>query len=402
MTEYLLNLADAATQYDPYPSYQEMRDLGPVLWNPLMSAWMVWRYDDVMEILRDPETFSSAAIRERARQQAALRGETYVDNFGAPVMLNSDPPDHERYRNVVARAFTPRAVASQEPALRRLARDLLKPLEETGACEVVATLSSPLPILAIATMLGVQQRDVEAFRRWSDDFVTVGDFPTEAEHRRSREASSALRSYFEEEISRRSERSDDGEDLLSRLIEANEGGVLSDGELLASCVLLLVAGNETTTNLITNMALQLDRHPEQRDRISENPSLIPGAVEETLRFDGPVHWTFRSANRDVEVSGQPVRAGDMVLVLVAAANRDPARFADPDTFDITRGATHHFGFGHGIHFCLGSTLARLEARVAFEALLRAAPGYRVARDGAPLQYTRSNLRSPRSLTIERQ
>ncbi len=402
MTEYLLNLFDAATQHDPYPSYQEMRDLGSVLWNPLMSAWMVWRYDDVMEILRDPGTFSSAAMRERARQQAALRGETYVDNFGAPVMLNSDPPDHERYRNVVARAFTPRAVAAQEPALRRLARDLLEPLEETGACEVVATLSSPLPILAIATMLGVQHRDVEAFRRWSDDFVTVGDFPTEEEQRRSREASSALRSYFEEEISRRSERSEDSDDLLSRLVEANEGGVLSDAELLASCVLLLVAGNETTTNLITNMTLQLDRHPEQRDRLEEDPSLIPGAVEETLRFDGPVHWTFRSANRDVEVSGQPVRAGDMILVLVAAANRDPARFADPDTFDITRGATHHFGFGHGIHFCLGATLARLEAKVAFEALLRAAPSYRVARDGAPLQYTRSNLRSPRSLTIERQ
>lgn len=399
--EYTLNLFDPAVQYDPYPAYREMRAIAPVLWNPLLDAWMVWRYDDVLSVLRDHESYSSAAMRERARQQAVSRGDEYVDNFGAPNMLNSDPPDHDRYRGIVARAFTPRAIAAQEPILGRVAQDLLGPLVSSGSCEIVSTVSSPLPILAIAAMLGVDRSDIESFRRWSDDFVTLGDFPTDEERRRSLDASVALRSYFDLEIARRRDGSKTGEDLLSRLVEANEGGVLSNAELLASCVLLLVAGNETTTNLITNMVLQLDRHPEQRERLSDDPSLIPGAVEETLRFDGPVHWTIRSATREVEISGQRVGEGEMIFVLVAAANRDPERFEDSDSYDVTRSSNHHLGFGHGIHSCLGSTLARLEARVAAEALLVAAPSYRVALADDALEYSRSNLRSPRRLPIER-
>lgn len=398
MTEYLLNLFDPAVQADPYSSYAEMRDLGPVLWNPLMSAWMVWPYDDVLGILKDQDTYSSAAMRQRGLEQARQRGET-EDNFGAPTMLNSDPPDHDRYRGVVARAFTPRAVAAQEPTLRRLAQELVQPLSRGDSAEVVRLLSSPLPVLAIAAMLGVENTDIDSFREWSDAFVTIGDLPTEEEVLRSRDASRSLRAYFDAEIGRR--RVDGGgDDLLARLVEANEGGVLDDAELLASCVLLLVAGNETTTNLITNMTLALARHPDQRDRLAKEPELMAGAVEETLRYDGPVHWTIRSATQDVEIADQPISAGDNILVLVAAANRDPSRFPDSDTYDITREASHHLGFGHGIHFCLGSTLARLESRLAMEALLETAPRYRLASDAEPLDYSRSNLRSPRRLAIE--
>jgi len=398
MTEYLLNLFDPAVQSDPYGSYAEMRELGSVLWNPLMSAWMVWPYDDVLGILKDPDTYSSATMRQRGLEQARARGET-EDNFGAPTMLNSDPPDHDRYRGVVARAFTPRAVTAQEPTLRRLAQELVQPLSRGDSVEIVRLLSSPLPVLAIAAMLGVENTDIDSFREWSDAFVTAGDLPTEEEVVRSRDASSSLRAYFDAEIGRR-RGGGGGDDLLARLVEANEGGVLDDAELLASCVLLLVAGNETTTNLITNMTLALARHPDQRDRLVKEPELMAGAVEETLRYDGPVHWTIRSATRDVQIADQPIAAGENILVMVAGANRDPSHFPDPDTYDITRGASHHLGFGHGIHFCLGSTLARLESRLAMEALLQAAPRYRLAPGAEPLEYSRSNLRSPRHLAIE--
>lgn len=399
--EYALNFFDPAVQRDPYPAYAAMRERGPVLWNPLMGAWMVWRHDDVLGVLNDWERYSSTAIRELARRQAHQRAEEYVDGFGAPTMLNTDPPDHTRLRSVVARAFTPRAIAAQELALRELAAALLVGLAGSGSCEVVASLSSPLPVLAIATMLGVDRADVEHFRTWSDDVVSRGDLPTDEERRLSEAASAALRSYFAREVERRHDGGSQGPDLLFRLVEANQGGSLSDAELLASCVLLLVAGNETTTNLISNMTLQLGRHRDQRDLLVRDPGLMASAVEETLRFDGPVHWTLRLATEDLEVQGQPMRAGEVILVLIAAANRDPAIFDDPDTYDITRGSTTHLGFGHGIHYCLGSSLARLEARVAMEALLEVAPHYQLVLGEDEPRYTRSNLRSPRALRITR-
>ncbi len=398
--EYALDFFDPAVQRDPYPAYAAMRELGPVLWNPLMGAWMVWRYDDVLGVLNEWERYSSTAIGGRSRRQPGEGAES-DDSFGAPTMLTSDPPDHTRYRGVVARAFTPRAIAAQEPALRELAAALLAGLAGTGSCEVVASLSSPLPVLAIATMLGVDQADVVSFRDWSDDIVARGDLPTDEEQRLARAASAALRAYFSREVQRRHHKTSDGTDLLSRLVEANQGGSLSDAELLASCILLLVAGNETTTNLISNMTLQLGLHRDQRDLLVRDLGLMPSAVEETVRFDGPVHWTLRLATEDVEVQGQPIRSGEMVLALIAAANRDPDIYDDPDTYDIARGSTTHLGFGHGIHYCLGSSLARLEARVAMEALLEVAPRYRVVLGEGEPRYTRSNLRSPRALRITR-
>lgn len=393
MIEYPLNIMDPAVRRDPYGPYRQMRDAGPVLWNPLLGMWMVWRYKDVTGVLTDNATFSNVG-------GPAGRGDEADGPFGAPTMLNSDPPDHGRYRGVVAKAFTPRTIAAQEPALRRLAGELVSPLAATGPYEVAGSLSAPLPVLAIATMLGVDGRDMDDFRRWSDELITAGGIPSEEEIHRSDAASRSLRAYFQGEIDRRRTDTTEGSDLLARLVAANEGGVLSDAELLASCVLLLVAGNETTTNLITNMTLALARHPDQRELLVKDPSLIPGAVEESLRYDGPVHMTPRRVTRDVEISGQPVKAGERIMVLVAAANRDPEKFTDPDTYDVTRAPGQHVGFGHGIHFCLGSTLARLETRLAMEALLETAPGYRLAADAEPLDYTRSNLRSPRHLPIE--
>ena len=384
MTEYLLNLFDPAVQSDPYGSYAEMRELGSVLWNPLMSAWMVWPYDDVLGILKDPDTYSSATMRQRGLEQARARGET-EDNFGAPTMLNSDPPDHDRYRGVVARAFTPRAVTAQEPTLRRLAQELVQPLSRGDSVEIVRLLSSPLPVLAIAAMLGVENTDIDSFREWSDAFVTAGDLPTEEEVVRSRDASSSLRAYFDAEIGRR-RGGGGGDDLLARLVEANEGGVLDDAELLASCVLLLVAGNETTTNLIGNGALALMHNPAQLEMLRREPAMLPRAIEEMLRYDGPVQSTARFPKSAVKLVDAEIPAGSIVVVVIAAANRDPAQFPDPERFDITRDPNDHLAFGEGIHFCIGAPLARMEANIAFSAMFERFARLRLRDPDAKLNY----------------
>jgi cytochrome P450 len=246
-------------------------------------------------------------------------------------------------------------------------------------------------------MLGVNAADRAAFREWSDDLLAQGDFPTAEEAVRIVEAGENLRSYFAREINNRAGAQRD--DLVARLVEANADEVLSDAELLASCVLLLVAGNETTTNLITNITLQLGRHPDQRDLLLADPSVIPSAIEETLRFDGPVHWTLRVPTKPVEIGGYAINPGEPILVVVAAANRDPAVFPDPDRYNVSRTGNRHIGFGHGTHFCLGAALARLETQLAVEALLENGGRYALAEPDGQLDYPRFNLRSPSYLPI---
>jgi cytochrome P450 len=385
--EFALNMFDPAVRRDPYPHYAEMRSLGPVVKNALTGFWMIWRYEDVQTVLTDHATFSSEA----------LRGADRPDAFGAPTMLNSDPPDHDRYRSVVQQAFTPRAIAALEPRLRNVASTLLVDLSGDTPFDIVEGLAGPLPVVAIAEMLGVDAADRAAFREWSDDLLAEGDFPTPEEAVRIAEAGEKLRSYFAREIHSRARAQ--RRDLVARLVEANADNVLSDAELLASCVLLLVAGNETTTNLITNITLQLGRHPDQRDLLLADPSLIPSAIEETLRFDGPVHWTLRVPTTPLEIGEYAINAGEPILVVIAAANRDPAVFPDPDRYDVSRTGSRHIGFGHGTHFCLGAALARLETRLAVEALLEKGGCYALAEPDRPLDYPRFNLRSPRCLPI---
>jgi cytochrome P450 len=386
--EFALNMFDPAVRRDPYPHYAAMRSLGPLVKNAMTGFWMVWRYEDVQTVLNDHATFSSEALRG---------GVDRPDAFGAPTMLNSDPPDHDRYRSVVQRAFTPRAIAALEPRLRDVASTLLVDLSGDIPFDIVEGLAGPLPVIAIAEMLGVNAADRAAFREWSDDLLAQGDFPTAEEAVRIAEAGENLRSYFAREIENRAGAGRD--DLVARLVDANADNVLSDAELLASCVLLLVAGNETTTNLITNITLQLGRHPDQRDLLLADPSAIPSAIEETLRFDGPVHWTIRVPTKPVELGGYAINPGEPILVVVAAANRDPAVFPDPDRYDVSRTGNRHIGFGHGTHFCLGAALARLETRLAVEALLENGGRYALAEPDGQLDYPRFNLRSPSYLPI---
>jgi cytochrome P450 len=377
---------------DPYPYYARMREVGPIMRNPaLLGAWMVAAHEPAQAVLTDHARFSSA-------QMSGMQDR--INAFDAPTMLNSDPPDHERLRGVVARAFTPRSIAALEPRLRQLTDEMLAPLRDGERFDVVDQLAYPLPVMAISELLGVSIDDRESFRTWSSQLIAgTNEMASEEALAQSREGAEHLKAYFREEISRRRAHPG-GDDLVSRLVEANEGDVLDDAELLSSCVLLLVAGNETTTNLIANQALALGRDRDERRRIVDDPALVPTAVEEVMRFDSPVQATLRVPTIDIEVAGQAVSKGEMVFVLLAAANRDPAKFADPERFDVGRSPNPQLGFGHGIHFCLGAALAKLEARLALERLLDVAPDFELRCDPATLDYGPSFIfHSPKALPI---
>lgn len=361
------NVFDPEIRADPHPTYRQIREQGPLIQNPLTGFWMATSFEACQTVLRDPVTFSSGQL-----------GIDPIRNFlEAPTMLFSDPPDHERLRAPVQRAFTPRSVAALEPQARALSKQFLSSWQPGAPYEVVDGLSYPLPVTVIAEMMGIPSSDRESFRRWSDAAVAFNAMGEGADL--AVVEMGELKAYLAAAVETAKHRG--GDDLIRRLIDANDDGQLSDDELLASCVLLLVAGNETTTKLITNGVLQLARHPEQRALLVEAPELIPGAVEELFRFDGTVQSTFRMVTQDTEVEGVALSPGTMVLVMVAAANRDPDHFQNPDEFDVTRpNAREHIGLGFGVHYCLGAALGRLETKVALEALLEAAPDYRVVND----------------------
>lgn len=385
---------DAEVKRDPYPYYARMREVGPIMRNPVfLGAWMIAAHGPALTALTDHATFSSARLSGMQDRISA---------FDAPTMLNSDPPDHERLRGVVARAFTPRSIAALEPRLRLLTDEMLAPLRDGETFDVAEQLAYPLPVMAIAELLGVSVDDRASFRTWSNQLIAgTNEMASEEQLALARDGAEHLKDYFRSEIARRRQRPE-GDDLVSRLIAANEGEVLDDAELLSSCVLLLVAGNETTTNLISNMALALGRDSDQRARVVAEPMLVTTTVEEVMRFDSPVQATVRVPAVDIELAGQHVAAGEMVFVLLAAANRDPGRFSEAEKFDVARSPNPHLGFGHGIHFCLGAALAKLEARLSLERLIAIAPDYELRCDPDTLDYGPSFIfHSPKSLPIAR-
>jgi len=337
------------------------------------------RYGDVVTVLRDHSHFSS-----KIPPYAINPG---GDPFGgAPTMPFSDPPVHSRLRRLVARDFSPRRIASLAPRIRELAATLLDEGIRDGRFEAMNAFADQLPVVIIAEMLGVPAEHRARFRRWSDavasNSATMPGMPVSAE---VREGVAALREYFAREIERR--RKAPGDDLVSALVAAHDQDeVLQSDELLAFVVLLLIAGNETTTNLIGNGLLALARNPGEYERLRRDPSLIPSAVEEMLRYDSPVQTLMRFAAENTGISGTPVETGAMVAVIFGAANRDPAQFPEPDRFDVGRTPNEHLAFGEGIHFCLGAPLARLEARIAFEAIVERCAEIRLADPTAALSY----------------
>jgi cytochrome P450 len=381
---------------DPYPIYRRMREAGRVL-RTSYGVTLVHRHEDVRRVHHDFDAFSMGAGAGGAMAMSAGSSGT-GDSIMARTMLTADPPDHERLRNVVARAFNPRSIVDLEPRISEICHELLAPLAAGEPFDLVADFAAPLPTIVIAELLGIPPEDSLRFRRWTE-VVTGTDVRRRVEGADRQAFASELRAYLQQQIERR--KAEPTDDLIGRMVVANRDEVMTDDEVLASCVLLLIAGNETTMRLITNMALALHRHPEQMELLAADPGLIPAAVEETLRYDSPVQMLFRGVKKDTEVAGTEIPAGQTVLTMLAAANRDPDVFDDPDRFDLTREHNPHVSLGYGIHFCLGAPLARREARQAFEELFRVAPRFRVLTADADLEYPQMLfLRSPRSLAVQ--
>jgi pimeloyl-[acyl-carrier protein] synthase len=370
-TEVLFNPLLPEFHADPYPFYRRLREQDPVHQSPL-GFWVLTRYDDCVTALRDPR-FGREAF-------AQLLADVYGDGTGVGAlprsMLFRDPPDHTRLRALVSKAFTPRVIDQMREHIQEIVDRLLDRVQPAGAMDVIADLAYPLPVTVICEMLGVPLSDHESIRGWSADIARSLDaigLPSDAEIvDRGRIARRAIGDYFRRLVPKR--RADPQNDLLTGLIAAEEqGDKLSEGEVIAMCVLLFIAGHETTVNLIGNGLFALLQHPEQLARLQRDPALVTGAVEELLRYDSPVQRTARITNAEVELGGRTLPAGAMVVAAIGAANRDPAQFADPDRLDIGRRDVRHISFGYGIHFCLGAPLARVEGQIALGTLLRRAP-----------------------------
>ena len=357
---------------DPYPTYRALREADPVHRSPFMSMWILTRYEDAALVLREPRFLADRTQWNEFK--------TYLDVEPTRSLLNLDPPDHARLRNLVGMAFTPRVVERQRPLAEEVVDRALDAAAARGELELIEDLAYPLPVTVIARMLGVPDADWPRFREWSRLLVASLDPLMVQDPDRMAEfvgAQEAITGYLAEVVDRR--RREPADDLTSALIAVEErGDVLSERELLVMLVLLLVAGHETTVNLIGNGVLALLRHPDQLELLRRRPELLESAVEELLRWDSPVQLTARVVGEDCEMGGRALRRGELVMPLLGAANRDPAQFADPDRLDLTRSPNQHFAFGRGIHFCLGAPLARLEGRVAIGALIRRFPGLRLA------------------------
>jgi len=353
---------------NPYPGYALLRKEAPVHEMQPFGVFAVSRHEDVQHVLKTPEVFSSAGMRAMMTGQTGMMGSGQRSSAltDSNSVISSDPPIHDRLRAVVNRGFTPRRIAELEPRVRAIAKDCLASLPASGEVDFVQALSMPLPVRVIAELLGVPSERLHDFKRWSDAIVTSatgvsGDGDPEI----ALKAREEFLDYFAGAIQER--RRSPNDDLISTLIRAEEGeGTLSEGEVLAFTVLLLVAGNETTTNLLGNALLALTAHPEQLAKVTDNPEMIPGLVEEALRYDSPVQAVFRQTAADTELCGVPIPKEKMVMVLLGSANHDEEWLANAEQFDVTRELKGHIGFGFGLHFCLGASLARLEARVALE------------------------------------
>jgi cytochrome P450 len=349
---------------DPYPLYDRIRSTLPVLREPRSGVWMVFDYDGVNRVLTDHATFSSA------------RGPDWI--------IFMDPPRHTKLRALISRAFTPRSTANLEPRIREISRQLLDRAIERGEMDLAADFSVPLPMAVIAEMLGIPVEDRPRFVRWNDVLLNMSYTIPGGEGKDAAIAdffavTAEMDAYLAGVLDQR--RAEPRDDLLTRLMQAEvDGERLTQSEMLGFFQGLLLAGSETTMNLINLAVLCFLEHPEQLALLRSRPDLLPSAIEEVLRYRSPLQWMYRYTTRDVELHGEVIPARKLVLAVIGSANRDPRHFPDPNRFDITRDPNPHIAFGHGVHFCMGAPLARLEAKIALSDLLERCKGLRRASD----------------------
>ena len=389
---------------DPYSTYARLREEDPVHWCEPWGQWVVTRFADVLAVNKDPKRFSSAGWEKKFITQLPpeiQRLPHMQRHYGTKVLSMTDPPEHTRLRRLVVRSFTPRVLEALRPAIEQLVDDLLDDAAADGATgmDAIAQFAYPLPAIVIAKLLGAPEDGREDFMRWSKtivDFVGTGH----ADEQRALDNEQTLaefRAFLEPLIEER--RRNPQDDLISILASSDEGDRLTDDEIVSTCIILLFAGHETTANLLGNGLLALLRNPGQLELLRAEPERLPAAVEELLRYDSPVQRNRRLAMEDMTFGGKQIRRGDSVLVFMGSANRDAAKFADPDRLDIARSPNPQMAFGHGIHFCAGAALTRLEAPIALRALLERFPSVRLADDFGERWHRNIAFRGLRSLEL---
>jgi cytochrome P450 len=365
----LYQLLDPEVLANPYPLYERLRTEAPVYWDPYLHAWVVTRYADVITVLHHfsanrtptPEQFAAIGLAELAP----------VAQVMVKQMLFMDAPDHTRLRGLASTAFTPARVEALRSHIREILDDLLEPLLVAGRMDVIADLAAPLPAIVTAEMMGVPIADADQLKEWSADFAEVlGNFQHNPDRAsRTLKCVEEMTSYFRDAIQSQRDQPRDG--LINALLTAEiDGDRLTEEEIIANCIVTMVGGQETTTNLIGNGMLTLLRHPDELERLRNDLTLIPSAVEELLRYESPSQHTARICPEDTELGGKKIRKGQAVIAVMGAGNRDPERFPDPDRLDLSRTDNRHLAFGWASHFCFGAPLARIEGQLVFEAIAR--------------------------------
>jgi len=393
----LYHLLDPEVLANPYPLYHRLRTEDPVHWDPYLHAWVVTRYADVVAVF---QRFSAdrTPTPERLRDMGLARL-TAIAQLMVRQMLFLDPPAHTRVRGLAAKAFTPRRVEVLRAHIQDIVDSLLDAVQQTGHMEVLADLGRPLPAIVTEELLGLPIADREQLTRWSTDFAEVlGNFQHNPDRtERVLKSVNEMVAYFHQAV--REHRAHPGDDLISAFVTAEiDGDRLTDEEIVANTIVTMVGGQETTTNLIGNGILSLLRNPDQLQKLRADYTLLPSAVEELLRYEAPSQHTARLAPHDVELGGKQIRKREAVIAVMGAANRDPERFPAPDRLDICRQDNRHVAFAWASHFCFGAPLARLEAHIAFESLLRRMPNLRL--EPGPLSWrTNMGLRGLNALSV---